>query len=129
MPEKILVVDDDADNRRIIELTMIKAGYAVVLAVNGREALEAAERELPDLILLDLSMPVLSGWEAVKLLKADERLKGIPVLAFTAHAMAGDERKVMDAGFDGYLSKPCAPRRAVEAVAARLSARGTGSRP
>jgi two-component system, cell cycle response regulator DivK len=129
LPETILVVDDDEDNRRIVELTMRGAGYRVVLAVNGREAIAAAERETPDLILLDLSMPVLSGWEAVKLLKADERLKAIPVLAFTAHAMAGDEAKVMEAGFDGYLSKPCRPRRAVEAVAARLGARGAGSRP
>ena len=126
MPEKILVVDDDADNRRIMQLTMLKAGYLVVLAVNGREAIAAAERERPDLILLDLSMPVLSGWETVKLLKSDERWKTIPVLAFTAHAMAGDERKVMEAGFDGYLSKPCVPGRAVEVVAARLSA---GRRP
>ena len=129
MPEKILVVDDDADNRRIIELTMLKAGYSVVLAVNGREGIEAAERERPDLILLDLSMPVLSGWEAMKLLKADERLKAIPVLAFTAHAMAGDERRVMEAGFDGYLSKPCLPRSAVAAVAARLGAREAARRP
>jgi two-component system cell cycle response regulator DivK len=129
LSEKILIVDDDADNRRIIQLTMLKAGYAVVLAVNGREAIEAAGREMPDLILLDLSMPVLSGWEAVKLLKADERLKAIPVLAFTAHAMAGDERRVMEAGFNGYLSKPCLPRSAVAAVAAGLSARGAGSRP
>ena len=128
MSEKILVADDDADNRRIIELTMLKAGYEVVLAVNGRDAIAAAEREAPDLILLDLSMPVLSGWEAVKLLKSDERLKAIPVMAFTAHAMAGDERKVTEAGFDGYLSKPCVPRRAVEAVAALL-ARGAGRRP
>jgi CheY-like chemotaxis protein len=127
--EKILIVDDDADNRRIMELTMLKAGYRVALAVNGREAITAAERERPDLILLDLSMPVLSGWDAVKLLKSDERLKAIPVLAFTAHAMAGDERKVLEAGFDGYLSKPCVPRRAVEAVAARLSARGMGLKP
>ncbi|MFI5362648.1 MAG: response regulator [Elusimicrobiota bacterium] len=128
MPEKILIVDDDPDNRRIAELTMLKAGYSVVLAVNGREAIAAAEREQPDLILLDLSMPVLSGWEAVKLLKADERLKAIPVLAFTAHAMAGDERRVMDAGFDGYLSKPCLPRSAVAAVAAGLGARRSENR-
>ena len=129
MPETILVVDDDADNRRIMELTLLKAGYRVVLAVNGREAVAAAERERPDMILLDLSMPVLSGWEAVRLLKADERLKAVPVLAFTAHAMAGDERRVMEAGFDGYLSKPCVPRRAVEAVAAGLAARGAARRP
>ena len=126
MPEKILVVDDDADNRRIMELTMLKAGYRVALATNGREAIAAAEREQPDLIVLDLSMPVLTGWEAVKLLKSDPRLKSIPVLAFTAHAMAGDERKVMEAGFDGYLSKPCVPRHAREVVAALLSARGAG---
>ena len=129
MSKKILVVDDDADNRRIIELTMLHAGYRVVLAVNGREGIAAAEREIPDLILLDLSMPALSGWETLKLLKADERLKAVPVLAFTAHAMAGDERRVMEAGFDGYLSKPCLPRRAVEAVAALLAARGAERRP
>lgn len=128
MTENILVVDDDADNRRIIELSMLKAGYRVTLAVNGQDAIAAVERERPDLILLDLSMPVLSGWETIKLLKADERLKGVPVLAFTAHAMSDDERKVMEAGFDGYLTKPCTPRRAVEVVAAQLLARGAGSR-
>jgi two-component system cell cycle response regulator DivK len=127
--DTILVVDDDADNRRIMELTMLKAGYRVVLAVNGQEALAAAGRERPDLILLDLSMPVLSGWEALKRLKADERLKSVPVVAFTAHAMAGDERRVMEAGFDGYLSKPCTPRRAVEVVAARLGVRDAARRP
>lgn len=121
MPEKVLVADDDEDNRRIMELTLARAGYRVVLATNGSEAVAAAEREIPDLILLDLSMPVMTGWDALKKLKSDERLKAIPVLAFTAHAMAGDERRALEAGFDGYLSKPCVPRRAVAAVAAVLA--------
>ncbi|MBI3566089.1 MAG: response regulator [Elusimicrobia bacterium] len=123
MSEKILVADDDADNRRIMELSLKKAGYEVVLAVDGERAVEAALRETPDLVLLDLSMPVLSGWDALLRMKADARLKDVPVMAFTAHAMAGDEERVRAAGFDGYLTKPCAPRRAVEAVAAGLRLR------
>lgn len=129
MPDKILVADDDPDNRRIMELALKRAGYQVVLATNGSEAFAAAERESPGLILLDLSMPVMTGWDALKKLKADERLKAIPVLAFTAHAMAGDERRVMEAGFDGYVSKPCVPRRAVETIAAELAGRAAGGRP
>lgn len=129
MPEKILVADDDADNREIMTLALRRAGYEVVTAVDGREAVAAAGRERPDLILLDLSMPVVSGWDAVKSLKADASLAGVPVLAFTAHAMAGDERRALDAGFDGYISKPCVPRAAVATVAACLCARGAGARP
>jgi two-component system cell cycle response regulator DivK len=123
MSDKILVADDDADNRRIMQLALSAAGYEVRLACDGREALASAASERPDLIVMDLSMPVLSGWEAVRLLKADPALRGIPVLAFTAHAMAGDDRRAKEAGCDGYLSKPCTPREAVAAVAAQLPSR------
>jgi two-component system cell cycle response regulator DivK len=128
MSNKILVADDDADNRRIMQLALSAAGYDVRLARDGREAISSAENDRPDLIVMDLSMPVLSGWEAVKLLKADPALSGIPVLAYTAHAMSGDERLAREAGCDGYLSKPCTPRQAVAAVAAHLP-RGSGGRP
>lgn len=124
MPDRILVADDDRDNREIMRMALTRAGYAVTLAADGLEAMDAVAREAPDLILLDLSMPRVTGWEVVRWLKGDSRWREIPVLAYTAHAMFGDERRVREAGFDGYLSKPCPPRRAVEEIAARLLARG-----
>ncbi|MDE2491095.1 MAG: response regulator [Elusimicrobia bacterium] len=127
MREKILIADDDADNREIMRMALERAGYEIVLARDGREALEAARREKPALVLMDLSMPVLSGWEAVRRMKDDAALRAIPVLAFTAHAITGDETRAREAGCDGYLSKPCPPRLAVETVAAHLRARSSGA--
>ncbi|NNN05549.1 MAG: response regulator [Elusimicrobia bacterium] len=127
MPDKILLADDDEDNRTIMRLALTRAGYAVTLAQDGQEAMDAVKREVPDLILLDLSMPRVTGWEVVRWLKGDPRWRDIPVLAYTAHAMNGDERLALEAGFDGYVPKPSLPRRTLEAVAARLAARGLPS--
>lgn len=113
---KILVVDDDLDNRTIAKETLESSGYQVCQATNGLEAIEAAEKEKPDLIFLDLSMPKMNGWDGVRHLKSMPQICDIPVIAFTAHAMVGDEKKAREAGCNDYLSKPCTPKMILEKV-------------
>ena len=103
--KKILVVEDVDFNRELV-VQLLEDRYKVIEAINGEEGLELAERERPDLILMDLSLPVMDGWEATRRLKANEELRSIPVIAMTAHAMVGDEEKAKDAGCDDYLAKP-----------------------
>jgi two-component system cell cycle response regulator DivK len=112
----ILVADDNADNRAMFAILLASGGYRVCQAADGRQAVDAAERELPDLILLDMSMPVLDGWEAARLLKAGERTRHIPLWAFTAFALEGDEARVREAGCDGYVTKPCMPREVLRKI-------------
>ena len=112
----ILVADDEADNRAIMAAVLTASGYRVLEARDGAEAVEAALRETPDLILLDMAMPIMSGWEAVRRLKGMERTRAIPILAFTAFALAGDELKAREAGCDGYISKPCVPNDVVKKI-------------
>ncbi len=106
MAKRILVVEDAPDNRSLIREVLEIAGYRVIEAVNGQEGVEMAFREHPDLILMDLSLPIMSGWEATSIIKADPELATIPVVALTAHALAGDEEKALAAGCDGYIAKP-----------------------
>ena len=103
--KKILVVEDVDMNRELV-VQLLEDNYRVIEAVNGQEGLEIAERERPELILMDLSLPVMDGWEATRKLKANNELKSIPVIALTAHARVGDEEKAKDAGCDDYLTKP-----------------------
>jgi len=103
--KKILVVEDVEFNRDLM-VQLLEESYEVVTATDGVEGIELAERERPDLILMDLSLPVLDGWEATRRIKANEALKGIPIIALTAHAMSGDEEKARQSGCDDYLSKP-----------------------
>lgn len=103
--KKILVVEDVDLNRELV-VQLLEDRYEVTEAVNGKEGLELAEREQPDLILMDLSLPVMDGWEATRRLKAHDELKSIPIIALTAHAMVGDEDKALAAGCDDYLVKP-----------------------
>jgi len=103
--KKILVVEDVDLNRELV-VQLLEDRYEVTEAVNGKEGLELAERERPDLILMDLSLPVMDGWEATRRLKAHDELKSIPIIALTAHAMVGDEDKALAAGCDDYLVKP-----------------------
>ena len=103
--KKILVVEDVDFNRELV-VQLWEDKYHVIEAVNGQEGVELADRERPDLILMDLSLPVMDGWEATRRLKADDDLRSIPVIALTAHAMAGDEEKALAAGCDDYLIKP-----------------------
>jgi len=101
----VLVVEDDPDNLRTAK-ALLEDNYVVVSAQDGQEGLEQARRHLPDVILMDLAMPVLDGFEALKALHRDETLKEIPVFAVTASAMTGDRESILAHGFDGYLSKP-----------------------
>jgi two-component system cell cycle response regulator DivK len=103
--KKILVVED-IDLSRELVVQLLEESYQVIEAVNGQEGLDVAEQERPDLILMDLSLPVVDGWEATRRLKAHDELKSIPIIALTAHAMVGDEEKALAAGCDDYLVKP-----------------------
>ena len=106
MPKKILIVEDNEDNRELAVKVLRNKGFETVTAADGEEAIEKAVSEKPDLILLDISLPKLDGYEVAKRLKSMEEFKEIPIVAFTAHAMKGDREKVIVAGFEGYISKP-----------------------
>ena len=116
----VLLVDDNIHNQKIFETVLRHSGFAVRQAGNGEEALREARTHHPDLILMDLSIPVIDGWECTRQLKADETTRSIIILALTAHAMHGDEERALAAGCDGYLSKPISPRKLVEEVKTRL---------
>jgi len=116
MAKRILVVEDDADNRRIVVKVLTVEGYEVLEATDGRSALATARKEHPDLIIMDLAMPGLDGWQAASQLKSDPKVADIPIIALTAFAMRGDEEKAREAGCDGYLSKPCRPQTIREVV-------------
>ena len=103
---KILLVEDNELNRDMLSRRLIRRGYEVVMAGDGAEALTSAARERPDLILLDMSLPTMDGWEAARRLKADSALRDIPVIALTAHAMSGDRERALDAGCDEFDTKP-----------------------
>jgi CheY-like chemotaxis protein len=103
---KILIVEDNEMNRDMLSRRLERKGYQVLLAVDGAECLRAAQAESPDLILMDMSLPVMDGWEATRQLKAMPQTGGIPVIALTAHAMAGDRDKAIRAGCDDYDTKP-----------------------
>ncbi|MEO6030935.1 MAG: response regulator [Burkholderiaceae bacterium] len=103
---KILLVEDNELNRDMLSRRLIRRGYEVVMAVDGAQALAAVARERPDLILMDMSLPTMDGWEATRRLKADIELRAIPVIALTAHAMSGDRERALDAGCDEFDTKP-----------------------
>jgi two-component system cell cycle response regulator DivK len=115
-PPTILLVEDNLHNRRIFQGVLAHAGFHVVEAEDGGKALASVAMERPDLILMDLSIPVVDGWECTRRLKADPGTRAIPIIALTAHAMRGDEERARGAGCDGYLSKPISPKRVVEEV-------------
>jgi CheY-like chemotaxis protein len=119
----ILLVEDNLHNRRIFTSVLTHYGFEVREAVNGAEAVELARSVRPALILMDLSLPVLDGWEATRRIKGDPELRTIPIIALTAHAMSGDEGRALDAGCDGYLSKPISPKKVVTAVQEMLARR------
>jgi CheY-like chemotaxis protein len=103
---KILLVEDNEMNRDMLSRRLERKGYTVAIAVDGQQAVDMATADPPALILMDMSLPVLDGWEATRRIKADERSRHIPVIALTAHAMQGDEQKAKDAGCDDYDVKP-----------------------
>jgi CheY-like chemotaxis protein len=102
----ILIVEDNEMNRDMLSRRLERKGYTVLIAVDGESGLEVARANTPDMILMDMSLPVVDGWEATRRLKADDRLKHIPVIALTAHAMANDRDKALEAGCDDYDTKP-----------------------
>ena len=103
---KILYVEDNDDNVYILKNRLTRVGYTVVIAGDGEQGIAIARAEKPDLILMDLSLPVLDGWEATRRLKASDDTRGIPVIALSAHAMAGDREKALEAGCEDYDTKP-----------------------
>jgi two-component system cell cycle response regulator DivK len=103
---KILLVEDNEMNRDMLSRRLIRNGYEVVMALDGRQAVEMASGENPDLIIMDMSLPVIDGWEATRQVKAASETRAIPVIALTAHAMAGDREKAIEAGCDDYDTKP-----------------------
>lgn len=104
--KKLLVVEDNEMNRDMLTRRLQRKGYATIVAVDGEEGIAMAISESPDLILMDMSLPVLDGWEATRRLKAAAKTRDIPIIALTAHAMAGDREKAMEAGCDDYGKKP-----------------------
>ena len=122
---RILLVEDNEANRDMLSRRLARQGFEVTIAVDGGEGVEIAQRDLPDLILMDMSLPVLNGWEATRVLKADSATKAIPVIALTAHAMAGDREQAMEAGCDDYDTKPVELPRLLEKITGLLAKAGT----
>lgn len=118
---KILLVEDNEMNRELLSRRLERKGYQVVMAVDGEQAVAMASSEAPDLILMDMSMPIYDGWEATRRIKAAPETRGIPVIALTAHAMAGDREKSLEAGCDDYDTKPVEFPRLLEKMEALLN--------
>ena len=119
---KILLVEDNEMNRDMLSRRLTRKGFEVLIAVDGQEGVTLAGAERPDLILLDMSLPVLDGWSAARQLKADDGTRGIPIIALTAHAMAGDREKALEAGCDDYDTKPVELPRLLEKIETQLNA-------
>jgi CheY-like chemotaxis protein len=113
---KILLVEDNDFSRDMLSRRLTRRGHAVVMALDGVQALESAARERPDLILLDMSLPALDGWEVARRLKRDAVLRCIPVIALTAHAMSGDRERALEAGCDAFDTKPVEFDRLLDAI-------------
>jgi two-component system cell cycle response regulator DivK len=119
---KILLVEDNEMNRDMLSRRLQRRGYQVVVAVDGQSSLERAQTEAPDLILMDMGLPVLDGWEATRRLKADATTRHVPVIALTAHAMSSDREKALEAGCDDYETKPIELPRLLAKIEVLLSA-------
>jgi CheY-like chemotaxis protein len=103
---KVLLVEDNEMNRDMLSRRLTRRGFEVVFAANGQQGVDLARSEKPDIILMDMSLPVMDGWEATRRIKADDTMRRIPVIGLTAHAMGGDREKAIEAGCDDYDSKP-----------------------
>lgn len=113
----ILHVEDNPSNRKVIQHILRRTTHRLIEAVNGQEGLEMAMKELPDLILLDIQLPKLSGYEVARRLKADEKFRQIPIIAVTSYALSGDDHKAIKAGCDAYIAKPYKPVEILEGLA------------
>ena len=114
--KKILLVEDNEMNRDMLSRRLVRRGYEVSIAVDGQEGVDKARAEMPDLILMDMSLPVMDGWEATRQLKADNATSGIPIIGLSAHAMAGDREKAIEAGCNDYDTKPVEIARLLEKI-------------
>ena len=117
---KILLVEDNEMNRDMLSRRLVKRGHDVVIAVDGQQGVDLAASDGPEIILLDMSLPVMDGWEAARRLKGDAATSGIPIIALTAHAMAGDREKCIEAGADDYDTKPVDFKRLLGKIEALL---------
>jgi two-component system, cell cycle response regulator DivK len=117
---KILLVEDNEMNRDMLSRRLERKGYTVVIAVDGQQGVDMTYSETPDLILMDMSLPIIDGWEATRRLKADDKTKAIPIIALTAHAMSGDREKALEAGSDEYDTKPVELPRLLSKIEALL---------
>ena len=124
---KILIVEDNEMNRDMLSRRLARRGYEIVMAVDGEEGIATARAVNPDLILMDMSLPVVDGWEATRRLKADAETRTIPVIGLTAHAMAGDRDKALAAGCDDYDTKPVELDRLLHKIEALLAGAREGS--
>jgi two-component system cell cycle response regulator DivK len=121
--KRVLVVEDDAQNSYLIGFILEKSGYEVVTAVDGEQALAEVESALPDLILMDMLLPKMNGYEATRRIKARADAKDIPIVALTAYSMKGDREKILESGCDGYISKPIDPETFVAEMEEYFSAK------
>jgi two-component system, cell cycle response regulator DivK len=121
---KILLVEDNEMNRDMLSRRLEKRGYQLSIAVDGKQGLELARTGAPDLILMDMSLPEIDGWEATRQLKADAATRPIPIIGLTAHAMAGDREKCLEAGCDDYDTKPIELPRLLEKIQSLLAKKG-----
>ena len=116
MKKRILVIEDTRDNRQILRDLLTAAGFDIIEAEDGAAGVAMAAAQLPDLILMDIQLPVIDGYEATRRIKADPTTRHIPIVAVTSYALAGDEAKTREAGCDGYIAKPYSPRNLLEKV-------------
>ena len=128
-PTLVLLVDDYPDNRDIYVQFLTYSGLRVEEAENGHQALDKAFSLRPDVIVMDLSLPGLDGWEATRRLKQDPRTRDIPVIALTGHALAGHSKVAFDAGCDAFITKPCLPERLLDEIRAIVTARPRSGEP
>jgi CheY-like chemotaxis protein len=122
---RILLVEDNEMNRDMLSRRLARRGYDVAVAVNGQEGLDSAKGQSPDLVLLDMDLPVVDGWEVARQLKADDATRAIPIIALTAHAMVGDRDKALDAGCDDYDTKPVEFKRLLAKIRSLTDAPAT----
>jgi two-component system, cell cycle response regulator DivK len=120
MSKRILVVEDQEDNRRILRDMLTSADYEIMEAESGEEALAAAAKQRPDLILMDIQLPIMDGYEATRRIKADPTLTDVPVIAVTSYALSGDEKKARAAGCDDFVPKPYSPRQLLAKIRQHL---------
>ncbi|MGH8626084.1 MAG: response regulator [Gammaproteobacteria bacterium] len=125
---KILLVEDNEMNRDMLGRRLQRRGYEVIIAVDGAQGVSMAQRDAPDVILMDMSLPVLDGWEATRRLKSAPETQAIPIIALTAHAMSGDREKALEAGCDDYDTKPIEFTRLLAKIEALLN-NGAGASP